>query len=738
MKKYWPDKTTFFTKIIAFVMLFLFALSLLVGTAQALSPEQKKLYQKNILYYDLGCSEVSKENEIKFGKSGDVEKFLKALAYQESGGDPNQPGSAGGARGKYQYIDSTWKSSAEAYYAPALKYQQAHTAPESVQDAVAFLEYSKKFDELGDDLFELAVSHFYPAANSDSSLLDVVPPANVITPRQYANKLINSIKQGGEWEKIPLKYSEAPDFEKYANKLGLDPASDKENVASKRKKAYVIGDSITEGAASKIKAELRKKDIEATVDASLSRSIQKPGTTGNKSSGLEALRNNKDKISKSDALIIALGTNLDDNFANSMEKMVSEAQEYNENIYWVNVFSNVSHRSSVNRSIDEVASDKNIDVIDTTGQNIELSRDGINPTFAGQKKFAKVIADSLELDSGALPQENKQAGNLCECQNGTSQLRGSDAEAKIFNFYVDNGYSPEQAAGFVGNYFQESGLNPTIVNSLGAIGIAQWLDRRPALEAFANQKGKPPTDLDVQLEFSLFELKGSESAANSAIKAVDGSGPDAVKEVTVVIRVSYERPGESEANDPNRIAKALEVYEKYSGGTSGSGSSPSSESGCEGKANSEGGPFNGSPQEAAKYLLSKKSIQISDGRELIQAVADGQNSPVSDDLILLLAGLAQNHDYGISSLYRPGDSGNHGKGLAVDINPYIDGVTISYSSNDPKVQAFIDDGAKILGNGCENGVPNQRYVDETLKNGSKCEVFVDVGTGPHVHLSVEP
>ena len=38
------------------------------------------------------------------GSPSDLDKFLKVLAYQESGGDPHQPGSAGGARGKYQDI----------------------------------------------------------------------------------------------------------------------------------------------------------------------------------------------------------------------------------------------------------------------------------------------------------------------------------------------------------------------------------------------------------------------------------------------------------------------------------------------------------------------------------------------------------------------------------------------------------------------------------------------------------
>lgn len=219
----------------------LFAIS---PTTTALPEEQRDLYLQNILYYDISeCNNLNNQtdasngnnksadecscglNKTNSGAGGDVDKFLKVLAHQESGGDPNQPGSAGGARGKYQYIDSTWLSSANTYYKPAARYAQAHLAPESAQDAVAFLEYSKKFKDFNSDLFKLAISHFYPAANSNPGLLDVIPPSNVITPRQYASKLINSIKNGGDWEKIPLKYADAPEFSKYANKISATTAS---------------------------------------------------------------------------------------------------------------------------------------------------------------------------------------------------------------------------------------------------------------------------------------------------------------------------------------------------------------------------------------------------------------------------------------------------------------------------------------------------------------------------------
>lgn len=177
------------------------------------------------------------------------------------------------------------------------------------------------------------------------------------------------------------------------------------------------------------------------------------------------------------------------------------------------------------------------------------------------------------------------ADQNCVCTTETTQLTGANAEEKIFNFYVNNNYTPEQAAGFVGNYYQESGYDPTRINgSSGATGIAQWLGGRLiALQNFAREKGKPYTDFQTQLEFSIHELNNDEKGANEAIKAVTESGREAVEQVTVVIRKRYERPREAEANDARRIKKALEVYEKLGDGSGGTVSgTPDSIGGCAG------------------------------------------------------------------------------------------------------------------------------------------------------------
>lgn len=147
-----------------------------------------------------------------------ITRFLQALADQENGGKVT--GDSGtGAKGKYQYIDGTWRASAQTYYPPALSYANANLAPEAVQDAVAYLEYATKFKQFNGDLFKLAVSHFYPAGLTDPSKLDIVPRGNVLTPRQYAQAFIQRVNSGAG-SQIPIKAQEAPDFAMYAAKVG--------------------------------------------------------------------------------------------------------------------------------------------------------------------------------------------------------------------------------------------------------------------------------------------------------------------------------------------------------------------------------------------------------------------------------------------------------------------------------------------------------------------------------------
>lgn len=97
---------------------------------------------------------------------------------------------------------------------------------------------------------------------------------------------------------------------------------------------------------------------------------------------------------------------------------------------------------------------------------------------------------------------------------------------------ISRGLPEHVADGFLMNLQDESGLNsgineqnPIVAGSRGGFGLAQWTGpRRRELEAFAQSRGVPVSDTDLQLDFLVQELGGSESkAAQSILSAQDSA-----------------------------------------------------------------------------------------------------------------------------------------------------------------------------------------------------------------------
>ncbi len=180
----------------------------------------------------------------------------------------------------------------------------------------------------------------------------------------------------------------------------------------------------------------------------------------------------------------------------------------------------------------------------------------------------------------------------CECPAVGGTLAGDNNAEKIWNFLIENDFSPEQAAGFLGNFWVESKFDPAIteIGGGGGYGIAQWTDRRSSLEAYAQQQGRPVDSLELQLDFLMYELNGSESAAYHAIKAeteVGSINPPGGAWYTV--STQYERPAEPE--NPLRGQKAHYYFNKFARGvTGGGGGSPDAGGMCAGGEGS--GPVN--------------------------------------------------------------------------------------------------------------------------------------------------
>jgi hypothetical protein len=147
-------------------------------------------------------------------------------------------------------------------------------------------------------------------------------------------------------------------------------------------------------------------------------------------------------------------------------------------------------------------------------------------------------------------------------------LRGNSNAEKAYNFFLDHGLTPAQAAGVVGNLMHESGVDPTNTNSIGAHGIAQWLgDRRTGLYGYASRTGQNPDSLTTQLDYMWYEFHHGESGSYSALQ-----GSNSPEEAAYVVFKDYERAGDS--SGPTRAGYAEDAYHKYGSGTGVQEASP--------------------------------------------------------------------------------------------------------------------------------------------------------------------
>lgn len=208
---------------LAFITLLVFFVS---GSPKALASfENPSIYEQLSWpqYVALGSTSIScGPNGTISGSNGstDLDAFLRALAYQENGGNPTG-GTPGYATGKYQYEVPTWHGSAKSYYLPADKYAEAQDAPEAVQDAVAYIEYTVTSIKLKGDVAKMAVHHIYPAVENDPSVWPTFKAGAASNPtaQQYADSVINILKSG-KASSIPMKENDAPDFKTYLAKAG--------------------------------------------------------------------------------------------------------------------------------------------------------------------------------------------------------------------------------------------------------------------------------------------------------------------------------------------------------------------------------------------------------------------------------------------------------------------------------------------------------------------------------------
>ena len=163
-----------------------------------------------------------------------------------------------------------------------------------------------------------------------------------------------------------------------------------------------------------------------------------------------------------------------------------------------------------------------------------------------------------------------------------ANIKGSNVAEKVWNFFTSNGYSPEATAGIMGNFQQESGMNPASIQGNGkgpAAGIAQWENyntkssRWKNLSDYAQKKGYKWTDLEPQLEFVHKELQGLGSfwkyQPNMSKAGTTATTYDQWKQSTDIDAATRQFEGAFErAGKPmmdNRLAAAKKYYSLYNG-----------------------------------------------------------------------------------------------------------------------------------------------------------------------------
>ena len=176
----------------------------------------------------------------------------------------------------------------------------------------------------------------------------------------------------------------------------------------------------------------------------------------------------------------------------------------------------------------------------------------------------QTIAGSVPEGGGTLPFAAPVSGTV------------EEREQKAMDFFVDKGYTPQQAAGIVANLTNESGMDINAINPNDAgpgndsKGLAQWnKGRLDNMESFAkgrgadvnfDSRGNPIVPFETQLEFVDHELRGQSPATGYGITG-SGAGGEAAAYTAL----------ENAGGNTQRSTLAMTGYERFDGWTGGMG-----------------------------------------------------------------------------------------------------------------------------------------------------------------------
>lgn len=176
--------------------------------------------------------------------------------------------------------------------------------------------------------------------------------------------------------------------------------------------------------------------------------------------------------------------------------------------------------------------------------------------------FFVLFIVTMTISINEIDSENECSVTTAQPSNANVDSKSKEENAKAIYDYVGSqisGATPQGLAGMLGNFEQESQLDPSSIerkhDPRSGHGIAQWTaDRTDSLNAFASSKGKEWSNLGVQLEYLVSELKGTEKNGVSALKVTS------VDQATSDWQTAFERAGTPVMG--NRLTYAAKWYAK--------------------------------------------------------------------------------------------------------------------------------------------------------------------------------
>lgn len=218
---------------------------------------------------------------------------------------------------------------------------------------------------------------------------------------------------------------------------------------------------------------------------------------------------------------------------------------------------------------------------------------GTNTQINGSVDQSKIDQIGAQVSGGGTASGTISAASTttacCATTDGgaATQLSGSAAGDKVFNYFIGKGLNNLQAAALTGNLQQESNFSTTVDNGQGYHGLAQWGGGRwTKLQTKSNY-----TDLSVQLDYVWEELQGGWKNAYDQLKASSD-----IAEATFIVVRYYEGAVDSSQprgvqNYATRLGFANAWLQKANGGSITSDSTVStSSSSTESSCGSSSGP----------------------------------------------------------------------------------------------------------------------------------------------------